>query len=233
MDRISTVILLVLVVAVVIALLLFGSFLKLINLDFNLFPEKPKAETPSGFEFLDMLGVVPQIDITEDSQPLTSSQVACKIAKDISSDFVLNGNYPHGASLPLSKNSIVGWGTFDVPWDKEKQRPVYYNDLSQKEKDTLTAQSCSACSPILDEQCLTKQLSLREFSGQKVCGTLSRFVHNSLETLKFGNSNCVSIGTQTFGTDSVSSPLSGESCSSLCGGEDKITVWQADTTNSA
>ncbi|MBI4015801.1 MAG: hypothetical protein HY362_03745 [Candidatus Aenigmarchaeota archaeon] len=233
MDRISTITLLVIVVAAVIALLLFGSFLKLINLDFNPFPTKPGVETPNGFEFLDMLGVVPQINLTEDGQPLTSSQISCKIAKDISSDFVSNGNYPHGASLPFSKDSIVGWGTFDVPWNSEKQRPVYYNDLSQKERDKLTVQSCSPCSPLLDEQCLTKQLSLREFSGQKICGTLSRFVHNSLETLKFGNSNCVSVGSQTFGTDSVSSPLQGESCSSLCGGEDKITVWQTDITNSS
>ncbi len=233
MERISTVTLLVLVVAVVIALVLFGAFLKLINIDFNLFPEPPKAETPGGFEFLDMLGIVPQINLTEDGQPLTSSQVACKIAKDISSDFVLNGNYPHGASLPFSRGSIVGWGVFEVPWNKERQRPVYFNDLTEQEKAVLTAQSCAACSPLLDEHCLTKQLSLREFSGQKVCGTFSRFVRNSLETLKFGNSACSSIGSQTFGTDSVSSPLQGESCSELCGGEDKITVWEADITNSS
>ena len=187
-----------------------------------------KQKTQTEFDF-GMWGAVIKNDITRDGQPQTASHAACAISKFTYDDFTGKGDELHGDNIPLSRLRLINWFGLGFDWNAQQQRPYVLQDLNQEQQAKLAGEGCSIeCAPALDEKCVTKYFSQLKVGGKPFCGEFTKFFSGKLDTLKFGNNRCKSLGDETWGVDQKKNPLAEEKCEDLCPGRNRVVDWTAD-----
>jgi len=196
--------------------------------------QKPlDLEKPVEFDFGTTWETVVQNDVTGDGQPQTASHSACVISKLTYDDFTQNGDVLHGTDIPLSSLHLINWVGLKFDWNAEQQRPYVVSDLTPVQKEKLGNAGCNvACAPELDETCVTKYFSQMSIGGKPFCGEFTKFFSGRLQSLKFGNDKCSSIGDKIWGIDKRTNPFADEQCRDICPNENRVVDWEADSTKS-
>ncbi len=169
-------------------------------------------------------GSLAQSDPTGDSQPETSTRVACKIARAIQRDLLAHGTNPRivddkkkiqGADITLiatewfiiEKNPATGepWKAEDLTEEQLKKLKEYCSDTG----------SFAPCPSHLDEACVTAALSQFNASEVPLCGKLSVPGESAFN---FGNKACSRSAEWSF------------NCAEKCGAADSVKNARAQAS---
>ena len=149
-------------------------------------------------------GSLAQSDPTDDSQPETSTRIACKIARAIQSDLLAHGVNPRAVNeqekIQGTDISLIATERFIIeknpatgqPWKAEDLTAEQLKKLKEYCSDTI---DFTPCPSHLDEACITAALSQLNATEVPFCGKIS--VPGKTD-FAFGNKVCSRSGEWSF-----------------------------------
>jgi len=145
--------------------------------------------------------------ISKGQTTFSQAEIGCSVAQDVVNDRVQYGT--KGArKYCFGTSCIAGSGTFSL-----KQQSV-----TKEQEKALNDFSCSACDPLLDETCISKNLAKQVISETPFCNSFISTVGG--ENLITGNAVC----TANFNNDV-------DKCAEICPGGDILQKWESDATS--